>query len=66
MPKRKTRFCSRLLIPWKNKSDAFVSFDAHVTPQVLAEVEEGLKGQRIDAVICVAGGWAGGNATDDG
>ncbi|KAK7873319.1 hypothetical protein R5R35_011375 [Gryllus longicercus] len=29
---------------------------------VLSQVQELLKGDKIDAVICVAGGWAGGNA----
>jgi len=33
--------------------------------QVLKEIEEILKGEKLDAVICVAGGWAGGNATKD-
>lgn len=29
---------------------------------VLAKVESALNGEKLDAVICVAGGWAGGNA----
>lgn len=29
---------------------------------VLAKVEQELNGEKLDAVICVAGGWAGGNA----
>uniref|UniRef100_A0A1B6F143 Dihydropteridine reductase n=2 Tax=Proconiini TaxID=565685 RepID=A0A1B6F143_9HEMI len=29
---------------------------------VLSKVGEGLQGAKLDAVICVAGGWAGGNA----
>ena len=29
---------------------------------VLAKVADALKGDKLDAVICVAGGWAGGNA----
>ncbi|XP_026688056.1 dihydropteridine reductase, partial [Diaphorina citri] len=29
---------------------------------VLAELKTILAGDKIDAVICVAGGWAGGNA----
>lgn len=33
--------------------------------QVLKEVQEILKDDRLDAVICVAGGWAGGNASKD-
>lgn len=32
---------------------------------VLSQVESSLKGDKLDAVICVAGGWAGGNATKD-
>lgn len=30
--------------------------------EVLSKVGEVLKDQKVDAVICVAGGWAGGNA----
>ncbi|XP_077992594.1 dihydropteridine reductase-like [Glandiceps talaboti] len=30
--------------------------------QVTANVEDTLKGEKVDAVLCVAGGWAGGNA----
>lgn len=29
---------------------------------VLTKVADALKGDKLDAVICVAGGWAGGNA----
>jgi len=29
---------------------------------VLEEVAKVLEGQSLDAVVCVAGGWAGGNA----
>lgn len=29
---------------------------------VICKVAESLAGQKLDAVICVAGGWAGGNA----
>lgn len=32
---------------------------------VLSQVESSLKGDKLDAVICVAGGWAGGNAAKD-
>lgn len=32
---------------------------------VLSKVESSLKGDKLDAVICVAGGWAGGNAKKD-
>lgn len=32
---------------------------------VLSKVDAILKGERLDAVICVAGGWAGGNAKKD-
>lgn len=33
--------------------------------QILSEVSTALNGQKLDAVICVAGGWAGGNAAKD-
>ncbi|XP_053952671.1 dihydropteridine reductase [Anastrepha ludens] len=33
--------------------------------EVLKKVSEALSGEKLDAVICVAGGWAGGNATKD-
>lgn len=32
---------------------------------VLSKIESTLNGEKLDAVICVAGGWAGGNATKD-
>lgn len=32
---------------------------------VLAQVGDILQGERLDAIICVAGGWAGGNAAKD-
>lgn len=32
---------------------------------VLAGVESALNGEKLDAIICVAGGWAGGNAKQD-
>uniref|UniRef100_U5ESB9 Dihydropteridine reductase n=1 Tax=Corethrella appendiculata TaxID=1370023 RepID=U5ESB9_9DIPT len=32
---------------------------------VLAKVSSALNGEKLDAVICVAGGWAGGNAKKD-
>ncbi|XP_030560873.1 dihydropteridine reductase [Drosophila novamexicana] len=32
---------------------------------VICKVTESLAGQKLDAVICVAGGWAGGNAKKD-
>lgn len=32
---------------------------------VLSKVETILNGEKLDAVICVAGGWAGGNAKKD-
>ncbi|XP_062562123.1 dihydropteridine reductase isoform X1 [Armigeres subalbatus] len=32
---------------------------------VLSQVESSLKGDKLDAVICVAGGWAGGNASKE-
>lgn len=41
-----------------NKDDAWLEQET----TVLAEVKSILQGDKIDAVICVAGGWAGGNA----
>lgn len=32
---------------------------------ILSELENLLKNDKLDAVICVAGGWAGGNASKD-
>ncbi|XP_055597121.1 dihydropteridine reductase [Uranotaenia lowii] len=32
---------------------------------VLSKVQQSLSGDKLDAVICVAGGWAGGNAQKD-
>lgn len=32
---------------------------------ILSEMNDVLKGEQLDAVICVAGGWAGGNAIKD-
>ena len=34
--------------------------------QLEKKVEEVLKEDKVDAVICVAGGWAGGNAASKG
>lgn len=31
--------------------------------EVLTKVGDALSGEKLDAVICVAGGWAGGNAS---
>lgn len=33
--------------------------------QILSGVSAALKGEKLDAVVCVAGGWAGGNAEKD-
>ncbi|XP_048505914.1 dihydropteridine reductase isoform X2 [Athalia rosae] len=30
--------------------------------QILAQIKDILKGEKLDGVVCVAGGWAGGNA----
>ncbi|XP_033113416.1 dihydropteridine reductase-like [Anneissia japonica] len=30
--------------------------------EIITAVEETLKGEKLDAILCVAGGWAGGNA----
>lgn len=45
-----------------------VSRDADFVTQeseVLQQVRDAIAGNKLDAVICVAGGWAGGNATKD-
>jgi dihydropteridine reductase len=34
--------------------------------EVVNEVDKVLGGGKLDAVVCVAGGWAGGNAAADG
>lgn len=34
--------------------------------EVASGVQDILKDNKVDAVICVAGGWAGGNAATDG
>ncbi len=34
--------------------------------QVGTKVEEVLKEDKLDAIVCVAGGWAGGNAASAG
>lgn len=34
--------------------------------QISSELTTKLGGEKLDAVICVAGGWAGGNATNKG
>lgn len=46
-------------------TNIIVSRDANWVEQetaVLTQVESALNGEKLDAVICVAGGWAGGNA----
>jgi len=45
-----------------NPSDDWVDQGKTVTDKV-AEV---LEGRKVDAVLCVAGGWAGGNAASKG
>lgn len=48
--------------------NVLVSRDATWVDQetsVLTGVESALKGEKLDAIICVAGGWAGGNAKKD-
>lgn len=32
----------------------------------LEQVDKVLAGDKLDAIVCVAGGWAGGNASSDG
>jgi len=44
-----------------NRDADFVSQET----DVLAKVKEALNDNKLDAVICVAGGWAGGNAAKD-
>lgn len=34
--------------------------------KALDGVETALSGDKLDAVVCVAGGWAGGNASNKG
>ena len=34
--------------------------------QVSKQVEDTLNGEKLDAILCVAGGWAGGNAASKG
>lgn len=43
------------------KDADFVAQEAHI----LQGVASALNGQKLDAVVCVAGGWAGGNAEKD-
>ncbi|XP_070540027.1 dihydropteridine reductase-like [Ptychodera flava] len=60
---------------WVASIDLFPNEDAHANivlniseswieqeKQVTSSVEDTLKGEKLDAVLCVAGGWAGGNA----
>ncbi|XP_058450054.1 dihydropteridine reductase [Malaya genurostris] len=44
-----------------NRDDDWVSQEQ----SVLSKVESSLNGEKLDAVICVAGGWAGGNAKNN-
>ncbi|OWR51122.1 dihydropteridine reductase [Danaus plexippus] len=41
-------------LPWAQQED-----------HVVKELDTALQGQKVNAVICVAGGWAGGNAAKD-
>lgn len=34
--------------------------------EVGGKIEEALKEEKLDAILCVAGGWAGGNAASKG
>lgn len=45
-----------------------VNFRAHYIPrqQVTADVSQLLGGNKVDAILCVAGGWAGGSAKAKG
>ena len=64
---------------WIGSIDLFPNEDAHAniivdpaaawTAQEQAisqKVEETLAGEKVDAILCVAGGWAGGNAASKG
>ncbi|XP_055539038.1 dihydropteridine reductase [Wyeomyia smithii] len=44
-----------------NRDDDWIAQEKNV----LSKVESSLNGDKLDAVICVAGGWAGGNASKD-
>ncbi|XP_058822713.1 dihydropteridine reductase [Topomyia yanbarensis] len=44
-----------------NRDDDWVAQEQNV----LSKVQSSLNGEKLDAVICVAGGWAGGNAKKD-
>lgn len=51
-------------------ANVIVSRDAAATwveqeTSVLSQVSDILNGEQLDAIICVAGGWAGGNAQKD-
>ena len=37
-----------------------------LSEQLEVKVEEVLKEDKLDAIVCVAGGWAGGNASSSG
>lgn len=41
------------------REETLVNQEKHI----LETIEKELNGQKLDAVFCVAGGWAGGNAT---
>ena len=34
--------------------------------EVVSKVSAALQGQKVNAIVCVAGGWAGGNAAAEG
>lgn len=34
--------------------------------EVVSKVNAALQGQKVNAIVCVAGGWAGGNAAAEG
>lgn len=44
-----------------NKDDSFVQQES----TILSSVNNALSGNKLDGIFCVAGGWAGGNATKD-
>lgn len=40
--------------------------ESHICPQVNSKVADVVESHSLDAILCVAGGWAGGNATSPG
>jgi len=68
-----------LCLQWVGSIDLHPNEEAHaniivdpaaawiVQEQIISEkVEQSLGGEKLDAILCVAGGWAGGNAASKG